>query len=372
MKLLIIFQIFLVFSRVLKPREIQDGSELLLPIVSTTVSTTIVSTTASTATSSMTTFTGQATVIELRPFEISTSNKTCDETEFRTKPFFGNFMLTSEPPSLCPSTETPTQSTPVKEFHVTDMIRTTMTEPLPPWAPRPWGNIPIFPENFTSPCHFFRDGVEIDLPCDWLRLDINHFSDYQDHYSATPPCEIVHNGDVVEIPCEFSGGFLDQFSDYFLSNFPNDLIWPSNNDSVIIEHLPPMTPPRGVQRPPAHFPGVDFVGEATLHPPIELSYMEPTWIKANVSSIKPLIESTTEVKNNGTLIIANDRNNSTSTESSTLNSTIGANEEGPKIPLDSVSTENQQLATQPLSTNEGTKPKFAMKFILCFLIIYFQ
>ena len=349
MKFLLIFHNFVVLSRVLKPREILDGVELLLPIAS--------STTEETTTSSITTFTGQATVIELQSFEILANNKNCNESEFRTKPYFGNFMLTEEPPSLCASTETPTQSTPAKEFHVTDMIRTvtrTITEPLPPWGPRPWGRKPSF-NDFTSPCYFYRTGEEIDVPCNLLPPD---FPTYFDDFPAmTPPdfmdqlCYTVDNGDVIEIPCKFS----------FLSNFPE-------KDSVIIEDLPAMKPWKGVLEP--NFPGVNVLGPYTWGPPIELNLTdtEPSWIQGVLPSMEPPIESTTEVKYNETLINAG--NNSTPTESSVLNSTLSANET--IIPLDAVSTEDEHLATQPVDTNKGDKLKFPPTFILCVLIIYFQ
>ena len=177
MKFLIIFHNFVVFSRTLKPREIADGVKLRLPVATSTIE--------STTTSSITTFTGVASVIELQPFEISADNKNCNESEFRTKPHFGNFMLTSEPPSLCASAEPPTQSTPFKESH------RTMTKPLPPWAPRPWSKTPSV-DKFTSPCYFYRDGEENPLPCDFFPPDFPDYStDYYNDFAVMIPPDFM-------------------------------------------------------------------------------------------------------------------------------------------------------------------------------------
>ena len=122
-----------------------------------------------------------------------------------------------------------------------------------------------------------------------------------------------------------------------------------------------------------NFPGVNLLGPHTWDPPLEFNLTqvtEDTWIQDTLPSMEPSIDSTTEVEYNETLIEANVGNNSTPTESS--NSTLDANG-GPAIPTENpVSIENQHLATQPLGTNEGAKPKFSPKFILCVLIIYFQ
>ena len=363
MKFLIIFHNFVVFSRTIKPREIPDGVELLLPDVSTT--------TEATTTSSISTFTGQATVIELQPFEISANNKSCNESEFRTKPHFGNFMLTSEPPSLCASVEPSTQSTPAKESH------RTMTEPLPPWALG--RNKPPFVDNFTSPCYFYRDGEEIPLPCDYYPPDFPDYSNdyYNDFAVMTPPnfmiqpCQIFQDGDFIEVPCHHPGAIFPmnfgQFSHNVPSNFDFVWPWPPVNDSVIIEHYPPIDQWGALP----NIPGVNLLGPVTWDSPLEfnLTDTEPTWIQSVLPSMEPSIESPTVVKYNETLIEANVENNSTPTES--LNSTLDANK-GPNIPTNPVSTENQHLATQPLGTNEGAKPKFSPKFILCVLIINFM
>ena len=375
MKFLIIFHNFVVFSRTLKPREIPDEAELLLPDVSFT--------TEATTTSSITTFTGQATVTELQPFEISANNKNCNESEFRTKPHFGNFMFTSEPPSLCASAEPPTQSTPVKEFH------RTMTEPLPSWATRPW-NKPPSVDNFTSPCYFYRDGEENPLPCNFFPPDFpDYFTDYYNDFPVmTPPnfmiqpCQIFQDGDFIEVPCRHPGANFPmnfgQFSQNVPSNFDFVWPWPPENDSVIIEHYPPIRQWGALP----NFPGVNVLGPVTWDPPLEISLAqvtEDTWIRDTLPTMEPSIESTTEVKSttesttevkyNETLIEANFGNNSTPIESS--NSTLDANG-GPTILTNPVSTENQHLATQPLGTNKGAKPKFSPKFILCVLIIYFR